>query len=118
MDISIESAERIVSEILPELPHALAEGAVAQPRARHDLPPQRLDLPAITARFDQLAYSCGVALRDVYGTSAPEQLSYTAWREPEVMHSGRTCTDEERSSLDAGQNPLPVESLTVPMARR
>ena len=27
--------------LLPELHHALAEGAVSQPRARHDLPPQR-----------------------------------------------------------------------------
>lgn len=78
----------------------------------------RLDLPAITARFDQLAHSCVAALRDVYGTSAPEQLSYTAWREPEVMHSGRTYTDEEISSLDAGRNPLPVDSLTIPMTRR
>ncbi|WP_141567642.1 TY-Chap domain-containing protein [Serinicoccus profundi] len=77
----------------------------------------RLDFSAITARFDQLAHSCIVALRDVYVTSAPEQLSYTAWREPEVMHSGRTYTDEEISSLDAGQNPLPVESLTIPMTR-
>ena len=69
-------------------------------------------------RFDQLAHSCVAALRDVYGTSAPGQLSYTAWREPEVMRSGRTYTDEEISSLDAGRNPLPVESLTIPMTRR
>ncbi|MFT4009562.1 MAG: hypothetical protein QM655_05905 [Nocardioidaceae bacterium] len=73
-----------------------------------------LPLPALSAEYAALADRCVVALRDVYGLSGPEALSYQAWREPESQPVGVTWSAEQIDALDPGQNPLSLPSLGLP----
>lgn len=72
----------------------------------------RLHLPAITARFDQLAHSCVVALRDVYGTSAPSNSAtpHGVSRES-CTQAGPTPT---RRSLPSMRRRTPCRSRASP----
>ena len=76
--------------------------------------PSPLVLPALMDEYRALASRCVVALRDAYGASAPEDLVYRAWREPESTAGKAEWTDEELAALDRGEDPLNLTTLGLP----
>ncbi|WP_347782594.1 TY-Chap domain-containing protein [Paenarthrobacter nicotinovorans] len=79
---------------------------VAEPNWSSGLP-----LPALTPEFRELAERCVAALRNSYGVKSPDDLSYRAWREAELMPAGQTWSAERVAGMDPGSASLELPGL-------
>lgn len=74
-----------------------------------------LPLPALAAEYARLAERYVVTLRDVFGVESPDALQYRAWRDPERFPEGVTLSPSQLSALDAGEVPLAIPELGLPL---
>lgn len=72
-----------------------------------------LRLPALTEEYEDLAERCVVALRDAYGIASPDELVYTAWRDPEVLPDGAELSEARLAALDRGDLDLQIPVLEL-----